>query len=189
MLKNPDTLFEKWLLLCLLSEIEIPISCLFLLFVEFDLTRAMISLSSSLRSCGLWLWLKPVSVIDNWDLWHSQVHPYHGYYDSGTPTLGQHGQAGLPWATDLEASGSQPWKSLYGSLKNTRVMRAEKGHQDLQVPNQNTDNSPTPLGAVTTKSWLGNGRTASSMPLSQCSVFLADRSQKLGYWDSPGICE
>lgn len=72
-------------------------------------------------------------------------------------------------------------------LKNTRVMRGEKGHQDLQVSNLNTDSSPAIQGAVATRRWLGNWKTASTMPLSQCTVFLADPCQKLGYWGSPGI--
>lgn len=56
-------------------------------------------------------------------------------------------------------------------LKNARVTRGEKGHQDLQVSNLNTDSSPALLGAVATRRWLGNGQTGSTMPFYLCAVF------------------
>ena len=75
-------------------------------------------------------------------------------------------------------------------LKNARVTQGEKGHQDLQVSNLNTDSSPALLGTVATRRWLGNEQTGSTMPLSQCSVFLPDLSQIFGsLWDTEAVQE
>lgn len=120
--KTTDTVSEVTVALCLLTGTEIPVSCPFLLFVELSLTGTVISVGSSLRSCGLWHWLRSSSVVDQlrYLAWLSAPIP---------PFLGLVPNPGRTW-TGCCALSCRIGNLWFLALKQS-IWKGEKRHQYL----------------------------------------------------------